>query len=75
MEQALALAGEARDAGGERASSPRVAALIARLEGRYGARISGRLTMPARPARYAGMPADLDPRLTAALEGRGIVRL
>jgi len=76
MEQALALAGEeAPDVGGQRASSPGVAALIARLEGSYGARISGRVTMPARPARYAGMPADLDPRLAAALQGRGVARL
>jgi hypothetical protein len=35
MEQALAPSGEAPDAGGERASSRSVAALIARLEGRY----------------------------------------
>ncbi len=75
MEQALAPSSEAPDAGGEGASRPGVAALIARLEGSYGARISGRLTMPARPARYAGMPADLDPRLAAALAGRGIARL
>ncbi len=75
MEQALAPSSEAPDAGGEGASRPGVAALIARLEGSYGARISGRLTMPARLARYAGMPADLDPRLAAALEGRGIARL
>ncbi len=75
MEQALAPSSEAPDAGGEGASRPGVAALIARLEGSYGARISGRLTMPARLARYAGMPADLDPRLAAALAGRGIARL
>ncbi len=75
MEQALAPSSEAPDAGGEGASRPGVAALIAQLEGSYGARISGRLTMPARPARYAGMPADLDPRLVAALAGRGIARL
>ncbi len=75
MEQALAPAGEAPDVRAERACGPAVAALLARLEGRYGARISGRLTEPPRPARYADMPADLDPRLAAALAGRGIARL
>jgi DEAD/DEAH box helicase domain-containing protein len=49
--------------------------LIARLDGEFGARISARLVMPAEPARYAGMPADLDPRLAAALQSRGIARL
>ena len=52
-----------------------VAALIARLDGQFGARISARLVMPAKPARCASMPADLDPRLAAALESRGIARL
>lgn len=75
MEQALAPAGEAPDTGPGRACRSGVAALIAHLEGRYGARISGRLTLPARPARYADMPADLDPRLVAALAARGITRL
>jgi DEAD/DEAH box helicase domain-containing protein len=75
MEQALAVAGEAPDVRIEGASSPGVAALIARLEGSYGARISGRVTKPPRPARYAGMPADLDPRLAVALQGRGVSRL
>ncbi len=75
MEQALATAGKAPDVCPERACPSGVAALIAQLEGSYGARISGRLRMPARPARYADMPADLDPRLAAALAGRGIARL
>ena len=75
MEQALAPAGEVPDTGPGRACRSGVAALIAHLEGRYGARISGRLTLPARPARYADMPSDLDPRLVAALAARGITRL
>ncbi len=75
MEWALELADEAPDAGGERPSSPSVEALIARLEANHGARISARLVTPARPARYADMPAELDPRLAAALERRGIARL
>jgi DEAD/DEAH box helicase domain-containing protein len=75
MEQALAPAGEAVDGCPERARPSGVAALIAQLEARYGARISGHLREPPRPARYADMPADLDPRLVAALAGRGIARL
>ncbi|MEE8287472.1 MAG: hypothetical protein V3R72_12315, partial [Gammaproteobacteria bacterium] len=75
MEQALATAGKAPDRRPERARPSSVAALIAQLEGRYGARISGRLSEPPRPARYADMPAGLDPRLVAALAGRGIARL
>ncbi len=75
MEQALATAGKAPDRRPERARPSSVAGLIAQLEGRYGARISGRLSEPPRPARYADMPAGLDPRLVAALAGRGIARL
>ena len=32
-------------------------------------------TVPARPARYAGFPGALDPRLAEALAARGISRL
>ncbi len=75
MQGTLERAREVPDAGGERASSPSVEALIARLEADHGARITARLAMPAQPARYADMPLDLDPRLAAALERRGIARL
>ena len=54
---------------------PGVDALIARLDREFGGRISARLVMPAKPARHAEMPADLDPRLATALHSRGIARL
>ena len=45
------------------------------LRQRHGARITGELIIPARPGRYAPLPADLDPRLRDALATRGIDRL
>jgi len=52
-----------------------VETLVALLETRYDARITGRLVIPAARARHAAMPEDLDPRLRAALERRGIASL
>lgn len=46
-----------------------------RLTRKYGGRITGQLTLPARPGRYGDLPADLDQRLANALNGRGIRRL
>jgi DEAD/DEAH box helicase domain-containing protein len=60
---------------GERLVEPTAAHLIARLEAAHGARISARLTMPAQSAQLVDMPLDLEPRLAAALQRRGIARL
>ncbi len=51
------------------------AALAAALRTSHKARITGELVMPARPARYAPLPADLDARLARALQGRGVQQL
>lgn len=48
---------------------------IARLARKYRGRITGRLSLPARPARLADFPPELDPRLAAALVARGIRQL
>lgn len=52
-----------------------VARLKRRLATRYGARIAGELTRATSPARWAGLPPALDPRLRAALYARDIRRL
>jgi hypothetical protein len=39
---------------------------------RHGDRITGELVMPARDGANAEFPIDLEPRLAAALRGRGI---
>ena len=49
--------------------------LVEDLKHRYRARITGDLTIPARPGRYAPMPTDMDNRLKSALRSRGIERL
>jgi DEAD/DEAH box helicase domain-containing protein len=49
--------------------------LSARLRRRYRGRITGELVIPARPARVTELPAELHPKLRAALVGRGIERL
>src|SRR5512137_253754 len=49
--------------------------LAAALRRRHGERIVAELTLPARDARCAGFPPGLDPRLAAALAGRGIASL
>lgn len=48
---------------------------IARLTRKYRARLTGRLSLPARPARLADFPPELEPRLAAALVARGIRQL
>ncbi|MGH7576429.1 MAG: DEAD/DEAH box helicase, partial [Longimicrobiales bacterium] len=52
-----------------------VRGLARRLEAKFKRRITGQLVVPALEGRYAPLPADLDPRLAAALAGRGIERL
>jgi DEAD/DEAH box helicase domain-containing protein len=52
-----------------------VAVLLASLKLRHADRITGELVMPARDGAYAQFPTDLEPRLAAALRGRGIHRL
>lgn len=52
-----------------------VARLAERLSSKYRSRITGELVVPPRNGRYAELPADLDPRLRAALAARGIQRL
>jgi DEAD/DEAH box helicase domain-containing protein len=49
--------------------------LVTRLKQNHGDRITGELTVPASPARYADFPEKLDPRLARALRARGIERL
>jgi DEAD/DEAH box helicase domain-containing protein len=49
--------------------------LLARLKQRYAERITGELVIPADAGRYGPLPADLDPRLVAALKAKGIERL
>ncbi|MGH8584609.1 MAG: DEAD/DEAH box helicase [Gammaproteobacteria bacterium] len=49
--------------------------LIAALRQHYRKRITGELSIPAQPGRYAEFPEDLAPALATALRGRGIERL
>ena len=49
--------------------------LVRRLCKKYRGRITGELVIPARAASYAELPAQLDPRLAAALRGRGVDKL
>ncbi len=55
----------------ERALEP----LLSRLEQRYGDRITAHRVAPAREAKFAPFPEDLDPALRSALAGRGIESL
>jgi len=50
-------------------------ALAERLRTRYGDRITGAFTRPARPARYAAFPDGLSEPVRRALAARGIERL
>ena len=50
-------------------------ALIEHLKRDHCARIVGEVVAPERPARFAGFPDALDPRLRTALEARGIREL
>ncbi|GIX46256.1 MAG: helicase [Candidatus Tectimicrobiota bacterium] len=52
-----------------------VAALLAHLRATAPHCITGAVTLPARAARYAPFPAELAPRLRAALAAHGITRL
>ncbi len=52
-----------------------VAELADRLRKKYKSHITGELQIPARAARFAPLPADLDDRLAGALQARGIARL
>jgi DEAD/DEAH box helicase domain-containing protein len=47
----------------------------AQLREHFADRITGALTIPARPGRYSPLPAELDPRLADALRKRGIEQL
>ena len=49
--------------------------LAERLRAQYADRITGELVVPARDGQYAPLPDSLDPRLAAALAGRGVTRL
>jgi DEAD/DEAH box helicase domain-containing protein len=53
----------------------RVRGLLAGLKRKYATRITGELTLPAAPARFAELPEALHPRLKAALAARGLTRL
>ncbi|MCG6941342.1 MAG: DEAD/DEAH box helicase [Thiohalocapsa sp.] len=62
----------------QRAPNPNddhVRRLLGGLKRKYAARITGELTMPAQPARFAELPEALHPRLRAALAARGLTRL
>jgi DEAD/DEAH box helicase domain-containing protein len=49
--------------------------LAARLRAQYADRITGELVVPAQGGKYCPLPHDLDPRLAAALRGRGVEQL
>jgi DEAD/DEAH box helicase domain-containing protein len=49
--------------------------LGAALAERFAGRVTARISVPAREARFADFPDALEPRLVAALRGRGIERL
>ena len=52
-----------------------VAVLLPSIKLRHAERITAELVIPARDGAYAELPTDLEPRLAAALRGRGIHRL
>ncbi len=49
--------------------------LVRALSGKHADRITGRLTLPARPADARPLPELLDPGLRSALQGRGVQSL
>jgi DEAD/DEAH box helicase domain-containing protein len=55
--------------------APDVGTLLPAIKLRHADRITGELVLPARPGSYADFPSNLDPRLVAALQGRGIRKL
>lgn len=50
-------------------------AFVKYLEGRFAARIASHTVMEATEGEFAELPEQLDPRLTAALQARGLHRL
>ncbi|SCX84582.1 DEAD/DEAH box helicase domain-containing protein [Nitrosospira sp. Nsp13] len=58
-----------------RATPGDVNRLIPALKRRHARRITGELLIPARAARYAAFPADLDARIAEGLMQRGITQL
>lgn len=60
---------------GDGATQDALRTLIGDLKRHYRDRITGELTVPARPARYAGFPDELDARIVRALRARGVQRL
>ncbi|MEM9301091.1 MAG: DEAD/DEAH box helicase [Pseudomonadota bacterium] len=50
----------------------RVRAFADRLARKYDGRVTGTLTVPARPARHGAFPENLSPGLIQALQARGI---
>ncbi|MFA9461041.1 DEAD/DEAH box helicase [Thiohalorhabdus sp. Cl-TMA] len=52
-----------------------VRALAERLKAKYGGRITGQRVLPAREGSYAPFPEELDGRVRAALEARGVTAL
>jgi DEAD/DEAH box helicase domain-containing protein len=59
----------------QRATSNAVSRFIEHLQTRYAGRITGQAVVPARPGQYDDLPAELDPRVHAALQGKGITHL
>ncbi len=57
------------------ATTDAVDRLFERLRTRYRDRICAELILPARSARFAEFPQELDPRLRRALNARGVERL
>ncbi|MCK7593178.1 DEAD/DEAH box helicase [Lysobacter sp. CAU 1642] len=49
--------------------------LVRALSGKHADRITGQLTLPARPADTRPLPEDLGPRIRSALEARGVTAL
>ena len=52
-----------------------VTELVAHVRDVYASRITGEATLPARPGSYGALPLDLDARLRAALQQRGLTQL
>ena len=57
------------------AQDDRVERLLRGLKRRYTGRITGELTLPASPGRFAELPEDMHSALRSALAARGLTRL